>query len=66
MDKSSFLYHGTGIPKEIALFFNLPETDLSEPKPVLLAVSGKEHDAHFQMDPLLERFRLFWKSDFQI
>lgn len=64
MDKSAFLHHGTGIPKEISSFFDLTETDLSAPKYVVLESNGKKYDAHFQMDPPLERFRLFWKSDF--
>lgn len=64
MDKSSFLHHGTVIPKEIAPFFNLSEADLNSPKPVLMEVNGKAYDAHFQMDLLFESFRLFWKFDF--
>jgi len=64
MDKSAFLHHGTGIPKEISFFFDLTESDLASPKYVTLEASGKKYDAHFQMDPPLERFRLFWKSDF--
>lgn len=64
MDKSAFLHHGTGIPKEIASFFDLTEIDLSTPKYVVLELNGRKYDAHFQMDPPLERFRLFWKSDF--
>lgn len=64
MDKSAFLHHGTGIPKEIASFFDLTETELKEPKPVLFKVNGKSFDAHIQMDGVLERFRLFWRSDF--
>jgi 5-methylcytosine-specific restriction protein A len=64
MDKSAFLHHGTGVPKEIAFFFNLPEGGLSEPMPVILAVGDVQHEAHFQMDAQFERFRLFWKSDF--
>ena len=30
MDKSAFLHHGTGIPREIAFFFNLDKNQLDE------------------------------------
>jgi len=60
MDKSAFLHHGTGVPKEIASFFDLKETDTLENKPILLKVNGKSFNAHIQMDAVQERFRLFW------
>jgi 5-methylcytosine-specific restriction protein A len=64
MDKSAFLHHGTGIPKEVSFFFNLSQHGLAEPKPALLLCGGHKFSAHFQMDAQHSRYRLFWKSDF--
>lgn len=63
MDKSAFLHHGTGIPREIAHFFDLPDEGLKGNKPVTLIANNIRYDAHFQMDAHLERFRLFWRYD---
>jgi 5-methylcytosine-specific restriction enzyme A len=63
MDKSSFLHGGTGIPKEVAPFFDLPDEGLTESKSITLEVDGSKYDAHIEMDATLARFRLFWKSD---
>lgn len=64
MDKSAFLHHGTGIPKEISLFFNLDQEGLTVPRPAILICGGQVFAAHFQMDTQHSRYRLFWKSDF--
>jgi 5-methylcytosine-specific restriction protein A len=64
MDRSAFLHHGTGIPKEIAFFFALPDGGLSKSKPITLESGTVQYSASIQMDDPLKRFRLFWKSDF--
>ncbi|MFC1654641.1 HNH endonuclease [Myxococcota bacterium] len=64
MDKSAFVHNGTGIPREIASFFHLPESGLTEPRPVVLQVEDKKYDAQCTMDAVLSRFRLFWRTDF--
>ena len=63
MDKSSFLHHGTGIPKEICEFFELPAEGLSSPRSILLELDNTIYDAHIEMDVLHKRFRMFWKSN---
>lgn len=55
MDKSSFLHHGTGIPKEIAFFFSLGSVTIDDPKPAHIIFSGKRYYAVFQMDKALSR-----------
>lgn len=64
MDKSAFLHHGTGIPKDIAFFFNLNTQALKRPKPTTLLYCGNSYATVFQLDKLHSRFRLFWKGDF--
>jgi 5-methylcytosine-specific restriction protein A len=64
MDKSSFLHHGTGIPREIASFFELPENGLLAPKPIQLMLGTTIYEAHIHMDAANSRYRLFWKTDF--
>ena len=64
MDKSVFLHHGAGVPREMASFFNLPKGELIQSRPVTLEVDDAQYDAHIQMDVQYERNRLFWKSDF--
>ncbi len=62
LDKSAFLHHGTGIPKELKSHFysELPDDGAS----VLLTCFGVRYEAHLQHDTLNSRVRLFWKSDF--
>jgi hypothetical protein len=64
LDKSSFLYRGTGIPREIASFFELPENGLLAPKPIQLMLGTTIYEAHIHMDAVNSRYRLFWKTDF--
>lgn len=64
MDKSAFLHHGTGVPREIAFFFNLDFATLVATQPVVLVLNGKHYSAHLQADAQHSRYRLFWKSDF--
>jgi 5-methylcytosine-specific restriction protein A len=62
MDKSSFLHHGTGIPKEFAHFFEI-SADMKS-RDVTLVHKGVEHPASLTPDPLNIRIRLFWRSEF--
>jgi hypothetical protein len=63
MDKSVFLHHGSGIPQEIAFYFNLAINQPGEQIKTTLVYAGKDYEAHFEMDAH-SRFRLFWKADF--
>ena len=40
MDKSAFLHHGTGIPQEIAFFFNLDKNKFDEQIKTTLVYAG--------------------------
>jgi 5-methylcytosine-specific restriction protein A len=64
MDKSTFLHHGTRIPRETASFFALPETGLIAPKPIHLMFGAVLYEAHIHMDAVNSSYRLFWKTDF--
>lgn len=64
LDKSAFLHHGSGIPKDIAFFFNLEPDGFTEARNITLTYSGQRFPAHFQMDTQRLRYRLFWKSTF--
>ena len=64
MDKSAFIHNGTGIPKDISFFFGLSPEGLAEPRSAVLICDGQKFFAHFQMDSMRTRYRLFWKSDF--
>lgn len=64
MDKSSFLHHGTGVPKEFVPHFTSGAPVDPEGNPATLAYDGKHYSARFQYDALNQRVRLFWKADF--
>lgn len=64
LDKSSFLHHIAVIPREIAFFFNVPETGLTAPRPVPLQLGSTTYEAHIHMDAVNLRYRLSWKTDF--
>ena len=64
MDKSSFLHHGSGIPKEIVFFFGYsPDAD---PKPITLIYGGTRFPATLTPDneDQRDRVRLFWRGGF--
>ena len=63
MDKSAFLYHGTGVPQEISHFFGIGPIGLTAPRHVLLRMGGKEFDGVLRVGVRNESIRLFWKSD---
>ena len=62
MDKSAFLHSGTGIPREIAFFFDFKPSD--ETRTVSLAHAGKEYEGHLSPDLENQRVRLFWRGPF--
>ena len=62
MDKSSFLHHGTGVPKEIAFYFDFKPDD--EAKAVWLVHADKRYEGHLSPDVKNQRVRLFWQAPF--
>jgi len=60
MDKSAFLHHGTGVPREIDFFFDFGSSD--EPRPVNLIHAGKRYEGNLSPDIENQRVRLFWKA----
>ena len=62
MDKSSFLHHGTGVPKDIAFYFDFKPDD--EAKAVWLIHSDKRYEGHLGPDIQNQRVRLFWQAPF--
>lgn len=64
LDKSAFLHHGSGVPRNFKVFFGLDKLAPDQKVDITLIHKGKRFDAHFQMDKLLERMRLFWRTDF--
>jgi len=61
-DKSTFLHHGTAIPKELYDFFNTSDMVEGDRKAVSLAHSSGTYSADFTVTN--NRVRLFWKHDF--
>lgn len=65
LDKSAFLHHGSGIPKEIRSFFLDRELGPGERADVTLTADGGFYFAHIAMESQgTARTRLFWDSDF--
>jgi 5-methylcytosine-specific restriction protein A len=64
LDKSSFLHHGTGIPKDFVPHFTLGEPVSSEATATTFFYNGAQYQARFQLDAENQRVRLFWKADF--
>ncbi len=63
LDKSSFKYHGTGIPGDIRPFFQAETLGPGDKKDIELQFAGKAIPAYIQIDPL-DRARLFWDPSF--
>jgi hypothetical protein len=60
MDRSAFQHHGTGVPRDVAFFFDFdPDRDT---KPISLTHLGKQYQASLSPDPEHQRVRLFWKA----
>ena len=64
LDKSSFLHHGTGIPKEFVSHFTSGVPVSAEGTRVTLIENDAQYQARFQFDATNQRVRLFWKTDF--
>lgn len=62
MDKSSFLHHGTGIPRDFNFFFDFDSTMTS--REVELVHRGIKYLANLTPDVENTRTRLLWRSDF--
>ena len=61
MDKSSFLHHGTGLPREIASFFELPENGLLATKPIQLLEYQKDNELQRSNNHLKQLMRaILW------
>jgi 5-methylcytosine-specific restriction protein A len=65
LDKSAFLHHGTGIPKEIVTHFTPDGTVPDDGTPITLVHSGTQYSAHLQYDAVKKRVRLFWAADLE-
>ena len=64
LDKSAFLHHGSGVPRDFKVFFGLDKLAPDQKINISLIHRGTRFDAHFEMDKALERMRLFWRADF--
>jgi len=62
LDRSAFVYGGTGIPTECIWFFGLEPGD-STSREITLLHNGKSHDCKIQLHS--ERYRLFWGAEFK-
>ena len=60
LDKSAFLHHGSGVPRDFKLIFGLDMLAPDQKVDITLFHKGSRYDAHFEMDKVLERMRLFW------
>jgi 5-methylcytosine-specific restriction protein A len=64
-DRSVFLHHGTGIPKQIRDFFEIADLKPGEKKPIILWHNNNRFHAHLEMTTLdSPRSRMLWRSDF--
>lgn len=65
MDKSSFMYKGTGIPADIRAFFGIENMKSGNKIDISLVHQNLEYDAFFTIDKQpVPRTRLFWHSNF--
>ncbi|MDX9872966.1 MAG: HNH endonuclease [Clostridia bacterium] len=63
LDRSAFYHHGTGIPKEIRIFWGANLLTPGKSKDTFLNYKGKNYDCSLVMSQD-HRTRLFWKADF--
>lgn len=63
MDRSVFLHHGTGIPREIRSFFGVRDIQPNEKRDITIKYRRVEYRAYIECDKI-NRTRLFWYSDF--
>lgn len=65
LDKSTFLHHGTGIPKEVRRFFSAIDMKRGERREIVLEYKQRVYHARLEMDRHSSpRSRLLWKADF--
>jgi 5-methylcytosine-specific restriction enzyme A len=65
LDKSAFLHHGTGIPKEIRSYFYAQGIGKGKKREIVLEYRKKVYHAAIEMDKQdSPRSRLLWKADF--
>lgn len=65
LDKSTFLHHGTGIPKEVRRFFSAIDMKRGERREIALEYKQRVYHARLEMDKHSSpRSRLLWKADF--
>lgn len=65
LDKSAFLHHGTGIPKDVRGFFNATDMERGERREIILEYRRNVYHARLEMDKQSSpRSRLLWKADF--
>lgn len=64
MDKSSFIHHGTGIPKELRKYFEIDNLNLGKRKNIVLEYMNIRFDAYFELLKT-DRSRLMWHADFE-
>ncbi len=62
MDKSTFLHHGTGIPKEFKSYFDIENLKIGEKKEIQIKYFGEVMSAHFEIINL-DRARLMWGKE---
>ena len=62
MDKSAFLHHGTGVPRDVAFFFDFKPDD--DAKAVSLIHADERYEGHLSPDVENQRVRLFWQAPF--
>ncbi|MBZ9634607.1 DUF3883 domain-containing protein [Clostridium sp. FP1] len=63
MDRSVFIHHGTGIPREIRGFFNIDTIKAKEKKALVFKYKELQFKAYIECDTI-NRTRLMWHSDF--
>lgn len=65
MDKSTFLYKGTALPKEMRSYFGVDNLKAGKKKLLSIQYIDKEYKFYIERgSDNLERTRMFWKSDF--
>jgi len=63
MDKSCFVNHGTGIPKGIKSYFDIPNSGLTINRQISLKLDENIYKAYLRQ--INNRFQLIWYSDFK-
>lgn len=63
MDKSVFQHHGTGIPREIRIFFDVNDIKVAEKRDIIIKYKNDYYKAYIECDSM-NRTRLLWHSDF--